>query len=316
MIRSRRPDGRRKGFALLAVLWVFTGVAVLGLGAALAARAAVGTATNRADMVRAFWHAEDCLARTRVLAAEVLTDRAVDGSGHKVDWARLDRYVRSSWLAAQPDCDVILRPTGVTLDVNAADAEALHALFRALGVLPGRADSLTDAMLDWRDADDIPRPLGAEREWYESHGRHLPRNGPFADSREFRRVRGLESIPDLEGVLDVEPGRISLVHAPPEVLAALPGFGPEAVQRVLDLRRIGRSTIDLPAVASGLSPSARRLLLDRFPDAVERSTPEPEGWIVEARGYAGVPPVTVVVEVKLVRAGPRAAIVRRRIWLR
>lgn len=315
MIRAGRGDAGRQGFALFAVLWVIMGIAVLGLGASLAARAAVGTATNRADIARAFWRAEDCLARTRVLIAEVLSARADDASGHKVDWNRLDHYVRSSWLAAQPDCDVDLRPTGVTLDVNAADAEALRALFLALGVWPGRADSLVDAVLDWRDADDVPRPLGAEREWYESNGRHVPRNGPFADPRELYRVRGLESMQDLEKVLGVEPGRVSLTHAPPEVLAALPGFGPEAVQQILELRRMRRVAIDLAAVAGGLSSGARRQLTARYPDAAERSTPEPDGWIVEARGYAGAPPVVVVVEVKLVRAGQRAAIVRRRVWL-
>jgi hypothetical protein len=42
---------------------------------------------------------------------------------------------------------------------------------------------------------------------------------------------------------------------------------------------------------------------------------EPDAWLVTARGVTGFPQVTAVLEVRLVRAGARAAIVRRRTWL-
>lgn len=307
--------GHSEGFALLAVLWVITGVAVLGLGANLIARNAVGTATYRADATRAFWRAEDCLARARAVIDEALRGRVVEDFGYEVDWSDLGNFVPNAPLVTLPDCDVSMRALGSTLDVNAAEHEALSAFFLALGMRPGRADSLADAILDWRDEDDVPRPFGAEREWYESQGRHPPRNGPIADPRELRRIRGLDAMEGLDTLIGVQPARISLLHAPPAVLASLPGFGAEAVQRVLDMRSSRPTKIDLAVVANRLSAPARRRLMERFPEAAGRSTTEADGWVVAAQGYAGTPPVTVTVEVTLVRAGDRAAIVRRKIWL-
>ncbi len=315
MRRPARGPGGPEGFALLAVLWVVTGIAVLGLAASLVAGNAVATATNRADLARATWRAEDCLARALALIAEVLAGRATDAYGYPIGWDALDRFVPSARLVALPDCDVAVRPVGAALDVNAAGGEALHAVFVALGAPAERADSLVDAVLDWRDPDAVPRPLGAEREWYEERGRHPPRDGALADARELRRIRGLEEIPGLEAALGVEAGRVSLTHAPPAVLASLPGFGSEAVQRVLELRRTRGASIELAAVAGGVSSGERRRLMSRFADAARCSAVEPDAWIVAARGRAGAPPVTAVVEVKLVRAGRRAAIIRRRVWL-
>lgn len=303
------------GFALLSVLWVITGVAVLGLSVGLVARNAVGTATNRADISRAFWRAEDCVARARAITAEVLEGRVLDDFGYEVTWLDLSSYVPNAPLVALQECDISMRSLGSTLDVNSADREAIHALFLALGIRAEQADSLADAILDWRDADDVPRQFGAERDWYESQGRPLPRNGPIADPRELRRVRGLETVEGLDTLFGVDPWRVSLHHAPSAVLASLPGFGLEAVRRVLELRASRRNRIDLAAMSNSLSPAARTQLMARFPETVRRSTVEPDGWIVAAHGRAGMPPVTVVVEVTLVRAGSRAAVIRRRIWL-
>jgi general secretion pathway protein K len=315
MAQANRETSGREGFALLAVLWVITGIAVLGLAALFVARSTVATAMNRADTVRAFWRAEDCLARVRVLVGEVLAGRAVDAYGYEISWAQLDQVIPSAHLVDVMDCQVEVHPVGATLNVNEADGEMLRAVFLALGASPERADSLVDAVLDWRDADSVPRPFGAEREWYEAQGRHLPRNGPLADPRELRRIRGLESVPDLESVLGVESGRLSLTHAPAPVLAAIPGFGPEAVQQVLELRTARHAVLDLATLGDYLTSSARSQLMARFADAVRVATGEPEGWIVLSRGRAGAPPITVELEVKLVRAGSRAAVVRRRIWL-
>jgi hypothetical protein len=79
-------------------------------------------------------------------------------------------------------------------------------------------------------------------------------------------------------------------------------------------RARGIPVTDLLAFAGELSPAAWQALLARYPDLVRLTTTEPEAWILTARASAGVPAVTVVVEVRLARAGTRAAIVRRRVW--
>lgn len=302
------------GFALLTVLWLLVGLSALAIAASLAGRQAVAAAQNRGDLARAAWRAEGCAERARVVVDAALSARSLDQAGRSVAWRTLDRLVAASPLLQAEGCDIGLSAAGSALDVNAATGEQLHALFRALGVTVATADSLEDAILDWRDADDLVRAYGAERSWYEAAGRFPPRNGPLGDGRELRSIRGLEEMPMLETVLGVEPGRVCLYHAPPPVLAALPGIGEEAVLRILERRESSDRSPDLAAVAERLSPRARESLLARYAESIQMTTSEPEAWILTGRARIGSPPVTAVIELRLVRAGDRAAIVRRRTW--
>jgi general secretion pathway protein K len=200
--------------------------------------------------------------------------------------------------------------------VNEADGEQLGALLANLGVAAPRADSMVDALLDWRDADDIARPLGAERAWYHAAHRAEPRNGPLADVRELRRVHGfgVDVLSDsvLDAVLTVEPGRIVWDRAPPAVLASLPGMTPEAVARVMELRVRGLPVGDATTLSATLSPVAAKMLTARYGDLQRSTAAEPDAWLVTARGHDGVAPtLTATIEVRLVRAGARAAVVRR-----
>ena len=201
------PRRNRNGFALLAALWVTVGLSVMALAGLLVARGVVSAARNRMTLTRGQWRAEDCLARARVAIDDALTARAPSA------WGALDRAVATSPVITQAACDVSLVPTGMAIDVNAADAEHLLAPLRAIGIAESRADSMADALLDWRDTDDIPRPMGAERDWYRTAGRFPPRNGPLADLRESRRVRGFDEtvVSDsvLYAVFTVEPGQAS-----------------------------------------------------------------------------------------------------------
>lgn len=304
---------RRSGFVLLAVLWVMVGVSAAGLGIALVARRAARAARNRREERIASWSAEDCLERAR---AAIGTAIGGDGSGTgAATWATLDDALASATpLAPRLACRIALVPAGRTLDVNSADQQSLARLFGALGLDPARADSVAEAILDWRDPDDVPRPYGAEERWYVGQGRAPPRNGPIADVRELARIRGLDAIAGLDTVLGVEPGRVVLDRAPLPVLAALPGLGPEALARIADLRARGLPVGDLAAFAAALPPSARAELLARYPELVRLTTRAPDAWILTSRATLGSPAVTAAIEVRLVLAGHRAAIVRRRTW--
>lgn len=312
-IPTIRPSRGRGGFALVSVLWVIVGVTALALSATLAAREAVAAARNRADLAVAAWRAEGCLERARAAIGEALAGDAV--AGRRTGWARMDRAVAESPLLAGEECEVEARAAGTALDVNAADAESLVRLFLALRLSAPAADSLADALLDWRDADDDPRPSGAEAAWYRGRGLRVPRNGPLADGREVLLVRGFESLPGIDTLLTAEPGRVSLGHAPPTVLASLPGVSAEAVARLVAARLHGAEPADLAALGGGLSPDARAGMLQRFHELSGRATAEPDAWILRARGAAGDPAAVVVAEARLVRDGARAAVVRRRTWI-
>jgi type II secretory pathway component PulK len=308
---TRRSSDR--GFALISVLWILVGISALAMMAGLAGREAVASARNRADLADAAWRAEGCLERARAAISRALKEARDDGPGGGT-WGRMDRVVAESPLLAGSGCDVAMLAAGAALDVNAAPDDAIHRALTAHGVTAARADSLVDALADWRDADDLPRARGAERAWYAANRRPAPRDGPVADGREIARVRGFDGVPDLGGILSTEPGRVPLGHAPPAVLASLPGFSPEAVARVVEMRGRGQVAGDLAAIPGALSPGARDALLRRFNEFVAAATAEPEAWIARARAGVGTPPAVSVVEVRLVRGGERAAIVRRKTW--
>lgn len=299
----------REGFALLAVLWVLVAVATLGLVAQLAARESVAAARNREELTRAAWRAEGCAERARAAVSALLYAARADGPSGE-SWNRVPRAVAESPLTA--GCDLTVRAAGTTVDANTADSETLHRLFLAMGATPATADSLADALMDWRDPDSDPRPAGAEAVAYLRDGRTPPRDGPFADPAEILRVRGFDRLAGADTLLGVEGAKISLGQAPLPVLASLPGFTPQVLARVAELRMRGVSVPDALALGSSLGGAAGAELLRHGSELVGLSVREPEAWVVTARAREGEPPATAVLEVRLVRAGPRAAVVRRR----
>lgn len=307
----------RRGFALLAVLWIITGAAILSLAAHAAGRQALHGSRNRLELLRSRWRSHDCLERARDQVAQSLSPSIgndVAGSSPPATWRELGRIQRVVDTASV-GCALRIEAAGTRFDANTISEETLGALAAALGIGQGTADSLADALLDWRDADTIARPIGAERSWYEFRGQLPPRDGPLADARELESLRGYASHPRLMAALGTEPGRLPLGHAPAPLLAALPGFGPEAVARVMELRSRGEAVPDIVALGGLLSPLAREALLARYADLIRLTTTEPDAWILTSVGESGSPPIRYATEVRLVRAGDRAAIVRRRSWL-
>lgn len=307
MTRSRAV---RRGFALPAVLWVIVGVAAVSLAGTVAARESVATAQNRVDHTRAAWRAEGCLE----IARATIADGLADGEHAGIAWSNVDSILARSDLLAGAGCTIAARPAGAMLDANAAGAEQLQRLFLAAGARPGEADSLTDALLDWRDRDAEPRPMGAEGAWYRAHDELPPRDGPIADATELQRIRGMRDLPGIDTLLGVDGGRIPLGRAPLAVIASLPGVGDEAVAQLAELRSRGERPGDLLAFAAALSPEARAELLARYPELVALVTTEPDAWIVTSSAKEGPRAVSASIEVRLVRAGTRAAVVRRRSW--
>jgi hypothetical protein len=219
---------------------------VLGTAAGVSlAVASLGTQAtrNRLLLTRAAWAREAC---AEILVARYAKDRSVQ----LVDTVDLGR---GTW------CRAALEDVNAKLDVNLATPEALRLV---LG-----NDTLVDALLDWRDADDVERPLGAEAAWYQAHGRRVPRNGPLAAVSELRYVRGGDSasVAELERVLTTRgTGQLALNTAPLEVLLAIPGMTVEAVEVLRDFRLVNRSARDADEFIGRLSPPARSTLLERY----------------------------------------------------
>jgi general secretion pathway protein K len=296
---------KHRGFALLAVLWVITGLSALALAATLVAREAVATARNRIELTRAAWLAEGCAERLRGAIDALLAGG--------VSWEALTNRSHIARLEA-PGCTAHLDPAGATINLNDASMERLVSGLRAQGVPTGRADSIAQAILDWRDPDEVQRPLGAEAAWYLEHHRPPPRNGPFADRAELMLVRGIADLGLAGSIFGVEAGRTPINLAPLPVVASLPGIGPEIVSRIREARDMGKMVPDLARLSERTSRAARDSMLARFGELAEMATVEPDAWILTTTARSGMPPVAATLELRLERAGNRAAVVRRRTW--
>jgi type II secretory pathway component PulK len=305
MTAMRRP---RAGFALAAVLWVLTVGTVLAGAAALQGRSAYDASRNRVNAERAYWLAEGCVAEQREAIDRALA--AASPITLDATWRTLDTVVAALG-PPSAGCQVTLRSVGSAIDVNGASEALLHKYFlTAAGA--GAADALTDALLDWRDADDSVRASGAERAWYMAGKLPAPRNDSLASIEELRLVRGFDSRPDLAQYLSVEPSRVCLTTAPAPVLAALPGFIEATVYRVLADRTAGVWFGDLNALRGRLPQAAAESLLVHFPELAVTTTVDPDGWILAVTATSGTPPIGATAELRLDRYANRAVVVRRR----
>jgi type II secretory pathway component PulK len=279
----------RRGFALLAVLWTLTAVTVLTAAALAGARLGSATTRNRVLLARAGWAREAC--------AEILQARyAQDPSIRDLDPIDLGR---GTW------CSARLEDPSVELNLNLADGPALVTLLRAGVRRSAVVDSLVDALLDWRDPDAVPRPLGDE-----SSGN---RNGPFADVWELRYVRGFTDslVARLAPFLTARgTGAINVNAAPREVLAALPGITEETV-RILMMHRDMASLPNADALAGLLSPSARATLLASYPEFVRAAVFAPPQLIAVVTGGVRGTPITARVTLTTVPVAGRLAVIRR-----
>lgn len=253
----------RRGFVLLTVLWALAlASAVVGTAMAVA-RLGQATSANRMVLARAAWAREACAQILSARLAQDSTLRALD----TVDLGR------GTWCRASVD------DPGARVNVNTVDAEILRRLVAN--------DTVTDALLDWRDPDDLPRPLGAEAAWYLGQRRPVPRNGPLADARELALIRGIDStrLDRLVAVLTTRgTGQVNLGSAPPEVLAVLPGMSAELMRAVLS-HRSGGAIVGRPEELIGsLSADARRELYARYRDFARVVSYAPAQLVAEVEG--------------------------------
>jgi general secretion pathway protein K len=293
---------------MLTTLWVMSIASVVAMGAALVGRHAVSEGAARVELERGRWLALACERRAEAAIDAALRAATTLDEGALV-WRTLPRRVIASTLVA--GCEVSLEAAGTRLDVNVASTEMIANLLGAIG-LGDRALEMADALDDWRDTDDDALPLGAERAWYESVGRLLPRNGPLADVGELRRVRGFEDVGGLDSIATAEPGRVSLATAPVSVLMAVPGITRETAEQIVALQADGTPLNDLLSVTGLISEASVSALAARFPDAVRATTPDPDAWLVRVRVSRGVPAVSVRLEWRVIRTGSRCVVARTR----
>jgi general secretion pathway protein K len=119
------------------------------------------------------------------------------------------------------------------------------------------AETITDSLLDWVDADDLQRMSGAEKEYYASlQEPYEPRNAPFESVEELALVKGVtpQIFQKIRDHLTIYgSGKINVNFASREVLCHVPMITPDAAEAIIQLRRKQRGIESLDHLKDILS---------------------------------------------------------------
>ncbi|MBX2854257.1 MAG: general secretion pathway protein GspK [Rhodobacteraceae bacterium] len=277
----------RRGFILVAVLWValFLAVAV-GSVATLSqtARFRIEAMARRAQ-AEAVLHAAVRLIALRLATGDVEAVAAIGA----------DAPLRLKVAGGRAEAVIVAQ--SAKIDVNRADLPLLTELFIEAGAEPSAAEAAASSVVDFRDPDDLRQLNGAEAAEYEGAGRRFgPRNGPFLREDELGLV--LNVSPELArraaALATVYGGRggggpRGLEHL--RVQGPIPGVNPVSPSSILS------GGIAAPATTGPRGGSGGRNLRDVYRLGV--SAASAEGAIAKAVAYikadpGAIPPFTVI----------------------
>ncbi|GBC97601.1 ComE operon protein 1 [bacterium HR17] len=178
----------RRGFALILVLGLLVLLTLLAAGLAFTVRSEVNIASDFADRVRARYLAQAGLH----YALQQLMQDGIGVDGATDVWATELRSRDAQLNFADGQFFVrVVDETG-KLNLNTADRTTLVAFFTQLTGDSALAEELADSILDWRDSDDTPNPMGAESDYYLSLPQpYRAKNAPFDSPYELLLVKGM-----------------------------------------------------------------------------------------------------------------------------
>ncbi|HYT05182.1 MAG TPA: hypothetical protein VEM13_09940 [Gemmatimonadales bacterium] len=304
---------RERGFALIAALWLLVAISALTLEVSLVARDRRLAAANTVETAQARAAADAGLEHARARLVALLGPAR---QGILDPWRQPDSLFPGDVTLGDVRYHVALRDAGSALNLNRATETELRRFFMALRVDAGKADRLAQAIMDWRDPDDLRRARGAEREDYLRDGSPvLPRNGPFQSVAELAGVQGMTpEILDLARpyLTLLGTGQVNLNAAPRPVLLALPGIGEEAAGVVLRRQQARRPIRTLAELSVELSSGARAALQAEMATLLGRVAFETREVEAVSDGWMEGSPVRARDRGLLVRARDVAFLVWRR----
>jgi type II secretory pathway component PulK len=172
---SRRKN---KGLVIIAVLWMVVVLMVMTAILGRKSRLDMKVSLARMEAVRCKWACRAGIEKAIAVLNEdeTASDSLLDlWSNDAEDFN--DVMLNQCWFTVQ------VIDESSKLNINTATKEQL------LG-LPDMVEEIADAIIDWRDSDDVPSGTGVESGYYEGlpYG-YMARNGPFRTIRELLLVK-------------------------------------------------------------------------------------------------------------------------------
>jgi general secretion pathway protein K len=314
-----RSQGKsEEGIALLVILLLLTVLLLMAFEFAFTSRTEVDMAGNYRDSTRAYFLALAALDEAvRELSkpadfcfrdeetGEVYFARNTDPPERVeslIAWAR-ENQQRLGFELGDGVYSYSIRDEDGLFQINRADREGLVQLLDVLGVQIGtERDEIVDAILDWRDLDDLRGLNGAEDEFYNNlEIPYSTRGARFETLEELLMVRGIT--PELFYGDDSQPGLRDLVtvwgnqRTPNRFTAPYPVLAATRGEIEADQMRIRRE--DAP-MASGRGRSRREVLSSYYTILAEGQIPKNKVYrqiraVVQVIGRGGGSAATVQV---------------------
>jgi general secretion pathway protein K len=248
----------RKGFALLAAIWLCVAIATVALQFALEARERRLLGINTAERGKGRAAALGALASTQAALEASLRQRPGTGNARIAGmrgsdpWLDADSLYSGVMLVDSIPVEVEINDLGTQLNINNLNENQLRAFLGFALRDFATADQLTQSILDWRDADSLPRSNGAERDDYIRDGLlALPTNQTFREVSELLNVRSMtpEIYERIAPYLTTRgSGIVNVNSADTLVLRAVPGMTDQILAQILSQRGQGRRISNLNSI--------------------------------------------------------------------
>ena len=232
----------QRGLALVIVMWMLVLLTIMAAGYSTTTRTETRLTAQQlyASQARASAEAGLWLVVQDLLKPEPARRWPADGTSNEI-------------IFSDNQMEIIIQDQAGMIDINTARDELLKGLIESTGEDEPAVQQLVDAILDWRDRDDLTRLYGAEDSDYRNSGfDYEAKDGPFNSIDEMRKVMGMtESVyQKIQPALTVYshlPG-INPEVAPAEVLMAVPGMDSETIDNFMMERSNPELTAKNPTV--------------------------------------------------------------------
>ncbi len=235
----------QSGIALVIVLWMLALLIILATGYSRMVRIETSLTSNLFHSSQALAMAEAGVWQSLavLLKPKIEQEWKTDGTAYSFNYK-------------QGIVKLNISDESGKIDLNAARSELLYGLLTSTGLPEQNSLELLQAILDWRDPDNLTRNNGAEDIDYQNLGYDYgAKDGPFNSLDELLRVRGMTTttfdklIPALT-IHSHQPG-INPNVAPKVALMAIPGSSEAQVNNFLQTRSVIENT-QTPASLMGI----------------------------------------------------------------
>ena len=231
-----RGAHHENGIALIIVLWILTLLTLIASSFIHAMRTEIGIVGNSVARAKLESATNAAVQRAilEIMKPPQLPDRwKTDGTAQ-------------SWKYHETSMQVSINDESAKIDINLVTEVLLRGLLRSQGVPEEEALVLTDAIIDWRDLDNLKRPRGAEEAEYAAAGlSYKPSNAPFQSIEELRLLLGMTPalfarLAPLITIYSRQSG-INSQLASRDVLRAIPNVTDIQVDEYLKQRELART---------------------------------------------------------------------------